>query len=315
MQVLYEGWLSANEDWESSSLVISIRSSTAHRKRGARKWFTRDELARKYSTGETLDYTIADEIIGEKLKDDVTSRQSCRPHPDCPNNKSMAQYLCFDEATECDEQDEVMTSLMKCCDKDKKHSKKDKKRKSSTSSSDSGSGSECDSDSSDSSTESGKKKKKKSKKDKKNKSGKKKGKKSTGKKGKKLTKAQKEKEKEKNDKKLKQEEEKQQEKLKTEKRSAAKKARKRPFEILVFQVPPIAVSFLLSSIGSRSCTSYTGIMSIIRLVYLWPMLGMCHFSSRKKTLHSAEALNSLQNAIADCAKKEAKAHKMCLGLK
>ena len=26
-------------------------------------------------------------------------------------------------------------------------------------------------------------------------------------------------------------------------------------------------------------------------------------------------LNSLQNAIADCAKKEAKAHKMCLGLK
>ena len=244
MQVLYEGWLSANEDWESSSLVISIRSSTAHRKRGARKWFIRDELARKYSTGETLDYTIADEIIGEKLKDDVTSRQSCRPHPDCPNNKSMAQYLCFDEATECDEQDEVMTSLMKCCDKDKKHSKKDKKRKSSTSSSDSGSGSECDSDSSDSSTESGKKKKKKSKKDKKNKSGKKKGKKSTGKKGKKLTKAQKEKEKEKNDKKLKQEEEKQQEKLKTEKRSAAKKARKRPFPRFL---PPPEILRCLSS--------------------------------------------------------------------
>ena len=252
MQVLYEGWLAANEDWESSSLVISIRSSAAHRKKGARKWFTRDELARKYSTGETLDYTIADEIIGEKVKDEVTAQQSCRPHPDCPNNESLTQYLCFDEATECDEQDEVMTSLMTCCDKDKKHKKKkDKKRKNSTSSSDSGSGSESgDSDSSDSSTESGKKKKKKDKKNKKNKSGKnKKGKKSNGKKGKKLTKAQKEKEQEKEKKKLKQEEEKQQEKVKTEKRSAAKKARTRPFEILVFQVPPstrnMAMYFML----------------------------------------------------------------------
>ena len=223
MQVLYEGWLSANEDWTSSTLVISLRSSTAHRKKGARKWFTRDELAVKYSKGQTLDYTVADEIIQEKLKDEVTASQCCRPHPDCPRNKSMTQYLCFDEATECDEQDEVMTSLMTCCDKTKKRSKKDKKRKRSTSSSDSGSESES-SDSSDSSTESGKKKKKKSKK---SKAGKKEGKKSKGKKGKKLTKEMREKEREKQEKKMKQDEEKQLEKLKTEKRSRAKKARKR----------------------------------------------------------------------------------------
>ena len=47
MQVLFEQWLSAGEDWSKSKLVQSMQSKESFQKRGARRWFTRQELACK----------------------------------------------------------------------------------------------------------------------------------------------------------------------------------------------------------------------------------------------------------------------------
>ena len=224
MQTLYESWLASNEDWNRSSLVISIRQSTTERKRGSRRWFTRDELAAKYNK----DYGVADEIINEKCKDETTKAQCCRPHPDAPSNRSLTQFLCYDEATESTEEDSVLTALLECRDDTRakgKKSKKDKKRKRSSSSSSDASASGSDSTSSVEtvSSDSGKKKKK-GKKGKSGKKGKKDKKNSKKDKDQKLTKEQKQKKKEKDEKKAEQDRKKEAQKKVAETRSKAKKA-------------------------------------------------------------------------------------------
>ena len=130
--MLFEEWLSANEKWTNSKLVISIRSNVAFRKRGSRKWFTRMELVAKYQDPE-----IAEEVIREKESLNKAAPGSCaRPHPDAPANEKMRQYLCFDEATEANEEDTILSSMFQCVEREKaKRKSKDKKRKRSSSSS------------------------------------------------------------------------------------------------------------------------------------------------------------------------------------
>ena len=214
MQVLFEQWLSANEDWSESTLVMSMRHSHTHTKRGSRRWMTRAELMEKYK-----DESVVDEIIGEKERDSGTKIHCCRAHPDAPNNPKLKQFLCYDEETEVDSEDVVLSSLFEC--KDSGKSKKDK-RKRSTSSSSSSSSSSASQESSDS--DSGEKKSKKKKKSKKSKKGKKgKSSKNKGKKDKKKSKAEKEKDKERRDKKELKEKERAAEKENQDHRSKAKK--------------------------------------------------------------------------------------------
>eukprot|EP00435_Cladocopium_sp_Y103_P070765 s621_g36.t1 len=222
MAVLFEEWLSSAEDWNRSKLVQSVQQSQSFSKRGARKWFTRQELALKYGSGKGVgNFTVADEIIKNKTKDPLSAEQCIRKHPDAPENKELTQYLCFDEAGECEQEDTVLTSLFQgvaAAGRNRKE-KKDKKKRKKDSSSDSSRSSEEDSDSSsdegsdDSSSESNRKSKKskKGKKSKKSKKGKSKNK------GKKKTKEAKEKDKEK-------EEKRKAEKRLQEIRAAAKKA-------------------------------------------------------------------------------------------
>ena len=164
--MLFEEWLSANEKWNNSKLVISIRSNVAFRKRGSRKWFTRMELVAKYQDPE-----IAEEVIREKESLNKAAPGSCaRPHPDAPANEKMRQYLCFDEATEANEEDTILSSMFQCVEREKaKRKSKDKKRKRSSSSSGASSSSRSSSGSESSDSSDKKKKKKKSKKAKKEK--------------------------------------------------------------------------------------------------------------------------------------------------
>lgn len=215
MQVLFEQWLSANEDWSESTLVMSMRHSHTHTKRGSRRWMTRAELMEKYK-----DESVVDEIIGEKERDSGTKIHCCRAHPDAPNNPKLKQFLCYDEETEADSEDVVLSSLFEC--KDSGKSKKDKKRKRSTSSSSSSSSSSASQESSDS--DSGEKKSKKKKKSKKSKKGKKgKSSKNKGKKDKKKSKAEKLKDKERRDKQELKDKERAAEKEDQDNRSKAKK--------------------------------------------------------------------------------------------
>eukprot|EP00435_Cladocopium_sp_Y103_P066067 s13_g28.t1 len=217
MQVLFEQWLSASEDWSASTLVLSMRHSHTHTKRGSRRWMTRADLLAKYHGDES----IVDEIIREKESDAVTKTQSCRAHPDAPNNPKLKQFLCYDEETEADSEDTVLNSLFECIDSGKNKKKDKKKRKRSTSSSSSSSSSSSEEESSSDSGEKKKSKKKKGKKAKKEKKAK--GGKGKSKKEKKKGKADKEKEKEKREKQEQKDKERAAEKEDQENRSKAKK--------------------------------------------------------------------------------------------
>lgn len=198
MQVLFEQWLSSGEDWSRSKLIQSMQKKESFQKRGARRWFTRQELALKYKDAQgSANYDVADEIIKEKKKDPTSAEQCVRKHPDAPDVESLTQYLCFDEEVESEQEDVVLTSLFQGVDavgrkRNEKNGKKNKKRKKG-SSSDSSPSSEEESDSSSdddkSSGESSSESNRKSKKSKKGKKGKsKKSKKAKTGKGKKQTK-------------------------------------------------------------------------------------------------------------------------------
>ena len=210
MQVLFEACLSAGEAWDKSQLVISIRNKSSFKTRGARRWFTRADLMVKYRDDEQA----VNDIIAEKL---LAPQGVVRCHPDAPQNKSLEQYLCFDEATEADEEDTILESLYSATETTKDKSKKRKKARSS-----SGSKETSSSKASSSSSSSSKKKSKKGKKSKKQKGKKEKTKKSKG--GKEKSKQQKEKERQKELQKAEKEKARDAEKKRQEIRSDAKKA-------------------------------------------------------------------------------------------
>ena len=212
--MLYENWLSADENWSKSKLVLSLQQSSKQSTFGCRKWFTRQDLIDKYKSPE-----IASEIIQEKLALEESVRNTVvRPHPDAPSNLLLQQFLCFDEDGESEQHDSVLSSLFQAVSKNKKKDKDKKKRKRSTSSSSESSESGSSSGSSESSSSDDKKKKKNAKKDK---SGKKKGKNTKkDKKDKKET----EKQKEAREKKELKEKERDEEKAKNKIRSNATKA-------------------------------------------------------------------------------------------
>ena len=221
---MFEDWLEAGQRWDQSKLVIQMRQVKTHGRRGSRKWMVRSELVLKYSSE-----SLADEIIACKENLDDTARAACvRPHPDCPTNPDLTQYLVFDAESEYDQSDTVLESLFSAsstCDR-----KKGNKRKRSSSSASSESSSDSSSTSSGSSSDDKKKKKKKGKKSKKDKKGKK------SKKGdkKKKSKADKEKAKQKQAEKDAKEKAKDAEKKKQKTRQDAKKARNLRSRCIIF---------------------------------------------------------------------------------
>ena len=160
MQVLYESWLTSEEEWSSSKLVLTLRNSSKLSSFGCRKWFTKSDLMTKYNNDEE----VVDEIIHEKEKVPEAIRKSLvRPHPDAPGNKSLTQYLCFHEDGESEEHDTVLSSLFSAVSKKKstKKDKKEKRKKRRRSTSSSSTSTRSESESSGSSSNDKKKKKKK----------------------------------------------------------------------------------------------------------------------------------------------------------
>ena len=168
MAVLYEQYTACDGKWTRSSLVVSLRERHSTKKRGCRKWMTFKQLCDKYQSVQA-----AEEIIMNKLTDEVMAKQDVKPHPDAPLNPQLTLFRVWDEEGETDEHDEVLESLFSLAQDDdmasskhfksRKHDKK-KKRKSSSSSAKSSSSSKSSSDDSDDSSSSSASKAKKSKK-------------------------------------------------------------------------------------------------------------------------------------------------------
>ena len=81
MQEIYEKWLSCGEDWRQSSWAVSLCSTTTENRRGARRWMTKAQIARKYE-----DPSIADEIVESKMQPEFSHHR--KPHPDLPNREA-----------------------------------------------------------------------------------------------------------------------------------------------------------------------------------------------------------------------------------
>ena len=168
MALLYEQYTACDGKWTRSSLVVSLRERHSTKKRGCRKWMTFKQLCDKYQSVQA-----AEEIIMNKLTDEVMAKQDVKPHPDAPLNPQLTLFRVWDEEGETDEHDEVLESLFSLAQDDdmasskhfksRKHDKK-KKRKSSSSSAKSSSSSKSSSDDSDDSSSSSASKAKKSKK-------------------------------------------------------------------------------------------------------------------------------------------------------
>ena len=154
---MFEDWCAASEDWNKSSLLVQMRESTSHKKRGARRWLTEGQIAQKYNSPE-----IAAEIVKSKENCDVMRKTQIRAHEDLPHRKDLRLFLVWDESWEATETDTVVEALFKQRDSSgEKQKKKKDRRKRSRSSSGSSSSDHSSSSDSDSSSSSNKKSKKK----------------------------------------------------------------------------------------------------------------------------------------------------------
>ena len=74
--VLFESWLTSQENWGSSKLLMRLRSSSKSQHTGVRRWYFRREMVQKW--GEEI--TAA--MIEDKLQDDERKNSEIRGHPD-----------------------------------------------------------------------------------------------------------------------------------------------------------------------------------------------------------------------------------------
>jgi len=93
MQSVYERWLSCGEDWRRSSWAVNLAQTTTENRKGARRWMTKSQIAKKYDSEE-----IADEIVEQKMLPEFTHQR--KAHPDLPNRVDtflnyMIKPICF----------------------------------------------------------------------------------------------------------------------------------------------------------------------------------------------------------------------------
>ena len=80
LQVLYEQWLSCDGHWTESAIYQQLKTSSRHRKKGARKWLTEAELALKYGSA-----VVAAKITLHK-RSEPECKDQVREHKDCPGD-------------------------------------------------------------------------------------------------------------------------------------------------------------------------------------------------------------------------------------
>ena len=83
---LFENWLVSQESWVRSKLVCKLRSRTAQKKKGLRKWMFKAEMITRF--GE--DVALA--MIEAKENDPERAEREIREHPDCPGRKDRNNH-------------------------------------------------------------------------------------------------------------------------------------------------------------------------------------------------------------------------------
>ena len=78
MQYLFESWCAAGENWQSSTVMTNIRSTSGSVRRGVKKWLCKAELIRPF--GED----VANAIIAHKMSCKTLMKNEIRDHPDAP---------------------------------------------------------------------------------------------------------------------------------------------------------------------------------------------------------------------------------------
>ena len=88
--VLFESWLTSQENWGSSRLLMRLRSSNKSSHRGVRRWYFKREMVEKWGA------EIAAAMIEDKEQDDERRETEIRTHPDIkPREDCMLGSRCF----------------------------------------------------------------------------------------------------------------------------------------------------------------------------------------------------------------------------
>ena len=128
LQLLFEQWVSANENWSSSSLIVRMKNSHRKSHKGGRRWLSFEQISMKYQSDE-----VAREITSTKEADPILRKTDTKQHPDRPGK---LLYLCWDEEFVTEERDELVEQLFEnrddgsgdSSDDDHKKNKTSKKR-------------------------------------------------------------------------------------------------------------------------------------------------------------------------------------------
>ena len=85
--VLFEHWLTANENWQKSRLLIRLRSSKKNRKAGLRRWMLFSEMCSKWGT------EVATAMKESKEADPERSLAEIRKHPEMPGREDCVGWV------------------------------------------------------------------------------------------------------------------------------------------------------------------------------------------------------------------------------
>lgn len=80
MAILWEEWLSSNENWKVSNYAMRLSKSHTHEVIGARRWMTFNQLCDKYQDQDVAESIRTAKLSNPEMKDHV------KPHPDNPDN-------------------------------------------------------------------------------------------------------------------------------------------------------------------------------------------------------------------------------------
>ncbi|CAE7854005.1 unnamed protein product [Symbiodinium sp. KB8] len=105
--VLFEAWLNCGGNWSKSQLYINCKTKNSTKRKGVRKWMTRQDIENKFGAAN------AEAIILRKLGDDKIRELEVKKHPDLPDSVDMMQFLIFDSEEEIEQEEEVMEMLYK----------------------------------------------------------------------------------------------------------------------------------------------------------------------------------------------------------
>ena len=84
---LFEAWVTSSESWKNSKLLVALKSRSKHARRGLRRWYTFDEMVKKWGAD------IAEDIKNTKLGDEKLREREVRQHPELPHRQDSGAHV------------------------------------------------------------------------------------------------------------------------------------------------------------------------------------------------------------------------------